>query len=129
MQSAVTRAIRLTDAPVDLHRVEALLTEHLDALVTAEDYETAAEVRDELAVLAEVAEPEARLRRLCAPTCLQVLTDRGVVAFEHGRLHLADDPAPSTAPGPIAREELDELTAVAAWLEREVVAGRARPLD
>ena len=49
--------------------------------------------------------------------------------IEHGRLRLPDDPAPAATPGPIAREELDELAVVAAWLEREVVAGRARPLD
>jgi DNA polymerase-3 subunit epsilon len=129
VQSAITRALALTGAVSDLAQVEALLAEHLDALVAAEDYESAAGVRDELAVLVEVAEPDARLRRLCAPSCLQVLTANGVVAFEHGRLRLPDDAETAGAPGPIAREELDELNAVAAWLEREVVAGRARPLD
>jgi DNA polymerase-3 subunit epsilon len=129
VQSAVTRAISLASGPVELTTVAARLTDHLGALIAAEDYETAAAVRDELAVLDGLTEPDARLRRLCTPACLQVLTANGVVAFEHGRLRLPDDPAAVTAPVPIAREELDELTVVAAWLEREVVAGRARPLD
>jgi DNA polymerase-3 subunit epsilon len=129
VQSAVTRAIALGSDAVGLTTVTDLLTRHLDELIAAEDYETAAAVRDELAALERLTEPDARLRRLCAPPCLQVVTGRGVVTFEHGRLRLPDGPEPPTAPGPIAREELDELTAVAAWLERETVAGRARPLD
>jgi DNA polymerase-3 subunit epsilon len=129
VQSAVARALTLAPGPVDLTCVDRLLREHLDALVAAEDYETAAAVRDELAVLARVAGPDDRVRRLCTPACLQVLTANGVVTFEHGRLRLPDDVAPAPAAGPIDREDLDELTAVAAWLEREVVAGRARPLD
>jgi DNA polymerase-3 subunit epsilon len=129
VQSAVTRALTLGADPLDLTTVADLLTRHLDALIAVEDYESAAAVRDELAMLDGLTEPDARVRRLCTPACLQVLTAGGVVTFEHGRLRLPDDPDPVAATGPIAREELDELTAVAAWLEREVVAGRARPLD
>jgi DNA polymerase-3 subunit epsilon len=131
VQSGVTRAIALaadTDAG-DLTAVVDVLTRHLEALIAAEDYETAAAVRDELAALDRLTEPDVRLRRLCAPACLQVLTATGVVTFEHGRLRLPDDADGVASPSPIAREELDELTVVAAWLEREVVAGRARPLD
>jgi DNA polymerase-3 subunit epsilon len=129
VQSAVARAIELRCDPVDLAAVTTRLRRHLDELVAAEDYETAAAVRDELAVLDGVAEPDARLRRLCAPASLQVVTRNGVVTFVHGRLQLPGDPDPVGAPGPVAREELDELTAASVWLERETVAGRARPLD
>lgn len=129
VRSAVERALALDPAPVDLRAVAGLLAEHLDALVATEDYEVAAAVRDELAVLDTLIEPDARLRRLCAPACLRVLTASGVVAFEHGRLRLPDDGEDAGGPGPIPREELDELTVVAAWLERETLAGRAELLD
>lgn len=129
VQSALARAITLEPGVLDLTTVAGLLTDHLDAVIADEDYETAAALRDELAVLDRVAETDARLRRLCAPPCLQVLTERGVVTFEHGRLRLPNDPDAVAPSGPILREELDEVTAVAAWLEREVVAGRAHPLD
>jgi DNA polymerase-3 subunit epsilon len=108
----------------------AILEDTLTALVAAEEYEAAAGLRDRLATIGPALDELGRVRRLCDVPQLRVMTTRGVVTFRHGRLHTTDDPCGEDVPtAVIGREELDEVHAVAAWLEREIAAGRAEVLD
>jgi len=107
------------------------LAERMRALATAGRYEEAAAVRDRAAALSRAVQRQRRLETLRASGRLVVEVDgEGGAVLDAGRLTLAwlpgsrPLPAPvphapdgTSGPGPLAASEVDELAAVAAWLD------------
>ena len=138
-------------APVVAHVVRGLttspdlllgpLTERMEALAAAERFEEAADVRDRAAALADALRRQRRIDALRRTGNLVIELAGGSVVLASGRLvgwspggdaGLPFDVAPpaADAPGrPVPTELADELTCVAAWLDREAHRLRVTSCD
>lgn len=100
-------------------------------------FEEAAAVRDRLATLARALRRDRSLQWLRAAGVMRIETSEGIRTIDGGHLRIGSTPllddavaAGATAARPLpfgqppARDEVDEMLAVARWLDREVRAGR-----
>ena len=108
-----------------------------------ERFEEAAATRDRLATLSRALRRVRTIEWLRAAGRLRVETPAGVREFDGGHLCIASTPTLAgleSEPGravstplplgqPPARDEIDELLAVARWLDKEFDAGRVRLLE
>ena len=117
------------------------LADRMHELAQAERYEEAADMRDRAAALSSALERRRRLERLRASGRVIVTTDTGggvelrdglfvrTWNHSHDTQALFAPDAPGAAPGPaVARDQVDEMLAVARWLDTntgrlEVVEG------
>jgi DNA polymerase-3 subunit epsilon len=105
------------------------LEARMQRLAKGERFEEAAATRDRLAALARAIARTRAVAALRAAELIVLDTPEGAVELRYGRLVLPEDRdallVDGSPPSPIAdREEVDELLAVARWLEQH--AGRVR---